>query len=169
MFQDEARFGRISQPISCWAPIPFRPMIPLALVREFRYIYATVSPWDGRLTFMVTEKMNTINMNLHLHQLSKRFRTSFIVLLLDGASSHRSKELIIPDNISIIYLPPYSPELNPTEQIWRILRTTYFGNRYFDTLEATIIHAKNSLISMARNKKAIVKLTNWPWIKKLFV
>ncbi len=59
MFQDEARFGRMSDPRSCWAPTPYRPVVNLALIREFRYEYASVSPWDGCLDFMTTEKMNT--------------------------------------------------------------------------------------------------------------
>ena len=58
MFQDEARFGRMSDPRSCWAPAPHRPVVGLALVREFRYEYAAVSPWDGGLDFMTVEKMN---------------------------------------------------------------------------------------------------------------
>ena len=55
MFQDEARFGQMSDPRSCWAPAPHRPVVNLALVREFRYEYAAVSPWDGCLDFMTTE------------------------------------------------------------------------------------------------------------------
>ena len=54
MFQDEARFGRMSDPRSCWAPAPHRPVVGLALVREFRYEYAAVSPWDGGLDFSFT-------------------------------------------------------------------------------------------------------------------
>jgi len=49
MFQDEARLGRMSDPRSCWAPAPLRPMVNLALVREFKYEYATVSPWGRGL------------------------------------------------------------------------------------------------------------------------
>ena len=71
MFQDEARFGRMSDPRSCWAPAPQRPMVNLALVREFRYEYAAVSPWDGALDYMTSEKMNTDNMSLFLNQVSK--------------------------------------------------------------------------------------------------
>jgi hypothetical protein len=63
MFQDEARFGRISDPRSCWAPAPHRPVVNLALIREFRYEYTAVSPWDGCLDFMTAEKMNTENMS----------------------------------------------------------------------------------------------------------
>lgn len=52
MFQDEARFGRMSDPRSCWAPAPHRPVVNLAMIREFRYEYAAVSPWDGCLDFI---------------------------------------------------------------------------------------------------------------------
>ena len=117
MFQDEARFGRMSDPRSCWAPAPHRPVVNLALVREFRYEYAAVSPWDGGLDFMTAEKMNTGNMSRFLDQVSKAHQDQFIVMVVDGASSHKSKELEIPKNVSFIRLPPYSPELNPAEQI----------------------------------------------------
>jgi len=95
MFQDEARFGRISDPRSCWAPAPHRPVVNLALVREFRYEYAAVSPWDGCLDFMTAEKMNTGNMSRFLEQVSAAHEDEFILMVLDGASSHKSKELNI--------------------------------------------------------------------------
>ncbi len=80
MFQDEARFGRMSDPRSCWAPSPYRPVVNLALVREFRYEYAAVSPWDGDIDFMTTEKMNTENMSLFLEQVSMAHSEEFIVM-----------------------------------------------------------------------------------------
>ena len=88
MFQDEARFGRMSDPRSCWAPAPHRPVVNLALVREFRYEYAAVSPWDGCLNFMTTEKMNTENMTLFLSQVNAAHKEDFIVMVLaySGAS-----------------------------------------------------------------------------------
>ena len=55
-FQDEARFGRMSDPNSCWVPAPLRPMVNLALVREFKYEYAAVSPWDGALDYMTARQ-----------------------------------------------------------------------------------------------------------------
>ena len=126
----------MSDPRSCWAPAPYRPVVNLALIREFRYEYATVSPGDGRLDFMTTEKMNTENMSRFLGQVSKAHNGEFIVMIVDGASSNRSKELVIPENMVLIGLPPYSPELNPAEQIWNILRRKYFANRVFESLEA---------------------------------
>ena len=167
MFQDEARFGRISDPRSCWAPVPHRPVVNLSLVREFRYEYAAVSPWDGCLDFMTAEKMNTENMSCFLEQVSAAHEDEFILMVLDGASSHKSKELNIPKNMSLIKLPPYSPELNPAEQIWNILRHDYFANRVFDSLDAATSQAELGLTEMAANKLTIRQLTNWPWISAI--
>lgn len=167
MFQDEARFGRMSDPRACWAPAPFRPLVNLALVREFRYEYAAVSPWDGCLDYMTAEKMNTENMSRFLDQISEAHKDEFIVMVLDGASSHKSKELKIPKNVSFIRLPPYSPELNPAEQIWNVLRKNYFANRVFDSLAAAIEQSESGLAAMAANKSALRQLTNWPWISAI--
>jgi transposase len=112
--------------------------------------------------------MNTTNMNSHLRQISRNKRDYFVVMVLDGASSHGSKSLVIPENIALISLPPYSPELNPTEQIWRVLRKKEFYNIHFNHLDEAIEAARRGLRSLASNKSAIIKLCNWPWIKNIF-
>ena len=167
MFQDEARFGRMSDPRACWAPAPHRPTVSLALVREFAYEYAAVSPGDGALDHMTCEKMNTDNMNRFLGQISKKYCEEFIVIVLDGASSHKSKDLMVPENVSCVLLPPYSPELNPAEQIWNMLRRDYFANRVFDSLAAAIKQAEKGLATMASDKIAMKSLSNWPWINAI--
>jgi transposase len=166
MFQDEARFGRMSDPRSCWAPTPARPVVNLALIREFKYEYAAVSPWDGALDYMTSEKMNTESMSRFLEQVSKTHQDDFIVMVLDGASSHKSKDLNIPENIALVLLPPYSPELNPAEQIWNSLRKNYFANKVFDSLDAATQQAERGLSEMASNRDAMMSLTNWPWINR---
>lgn len=105
IFQDEARFERMSSSKSCWAPSPLRPMVSLALVREFNYIYGAISPWDGRLDYMIKEKMNTENMNLFLSQVKRAHQRDFVIMVVDGASSHRSKDLKIPKHMTLITLP----------------------------------------------------------------
>lgn len=165
MFQDEARFGRITDPRSCWAPAPFRPVINLALIREYVYEYAAVSPQDGALDFMTSETMNTENMNRFLLQVREAHPTDFIVMVLDGASSHKSKDLKIPDHMSLILLPPYSPELNPAERLWNILRRDFFANRVFDSLKKAVENAEKGLSVLASNKEALSSLTYWPWIR----
>jgi hypothetical protein len=85
-------------------------------------------------------------------------------MVLDGASSHKCKELNIPENITLVFLPPYSPELNPAELIWSMLRRNYFANRVFDSLNAATFQAENGLNRMSSDKKGLQSLTNWPWI-----
>ncbi|MDD5095828.1 MAG: IS630 family transposase [Dehalococcoidia bacterium] len=167
MFQDEARFGRMSDPRACWAPAPIRPMVKMALVREFRYEYAAVSPWDGALDYMTLEKMNTENMSRFLNQVHQNHPEDFMIMVLDGASSHRGKELIVPENISLVFMPPYSPELNPAEQIWNRLRKNYFANKVFHSLDAVTQQAEQGLFEMASDKNAVMSLTYWPWIKSI--
>jgi len=167
MFQDEARFGRMSDPRACWAPAPHRPVVDLALIREFRYEYAAISPWDGSLDFMTCEKMNTESMSCFLKQVSESHHNDFMVMVLDGASSHKSKDLKIPENVALILLPPYSPELNPAEQIWNMLRRNYFANRVFDSLDAATQQAEYGLAQMASDKPIMKSLSNWPWINAI--
>ncbi len=167
MFQDEARFGRMSGPRACWAPAPLRPMVKLALVREFRYEYAAVSPWDGDLDYMTFEKMNTESMSRFLEHVRNAHEADFIVMVLDGASSHKSKDLKVPDNVELVLLPPYSPELNPAEQIWNGLRKNYFANKVFDSLNAATQQAERGLSETAADKNAVMSLTNWLWINSI--
>lgn len=169
MFQDEARFGRMSDPRACWAPSPYRPVVSLALVREFKYEYAAVSPWDGDIDHITREKMNTESMSCFLKQVSKAHPDEFNVMIVDGASSHKGKELKIPKNMALVFLPPYSPELNPAEQLWNKLRRDYFANRVFDSLDAAIGQAERGLIAMAKNKEAVRNLTNWHWISAVLI
>jgi transposase len=166
MFQDEARFGRMSDPRSCWSPAPVRPLVTQALVREYRYEYAAIAPQTGRLDFMTADKMNTEIMTKFLRQVSRSHWNKFIIMVIDGASSHKSNSLVIPKNVSLIILPPYSPELNPSERIWNLLRRDYFANRYFPTLNDAIDQAEKGLRNFQKNKFAMKPLTFWPWLSK---
>lgn len=75
--------------------------------------------------------------------------------------------MIVPKNIGLIQFPPYSPELNPVEQIWRLLRGKYYANRSFNTLSEAISQADKGLCEVASDKKAISRLTNWPCISDI--
>ncbi len=142
-------------------------MVGLALIREFKYEYAAVSPWSGELDYMTSEKMNTETMSRFLKQVSETHDEDFIVMVLDGAPSHRGKELEVPENIALVFLPPYSPELNPAEQIWNVLRRDYFANKVFDSLNVATLQAERGLANMASNREALKSLTNWPWISAI--
>ena len=116
---------------------------------------------------MTSEKMNTDNMSRFLAQVSKAHCQEFMVMVLDGASSHKCKDLVVPENITLVFLPPYSPELNPAELIWNELRRNYFVNKVFDSLNAATLQAENGLARMSFDFKALKILTNWPWISAI--
>ncbi len=113
MFQDDARFGRLVRIRRCWAPMPDRPIVNTGYVREFVYVYGAVSPLEGERDWMICPKMNTERMGDYLAQVAGAHPTEFIVMVIDGASSHVAKVLVVPDNIRVLRLPPSSPALNP--------------------------------------------------------
>lgn len=94
---------------------------------------------------MVAPYLNTDTMNLFLEQMSQSLlENEHAILVLDQAGYHKSKRLRELDNITLLYLPPYSPELNPIEQLWHYLRDHYWSNRYYPDytkLEETAIES----------------------------
>ena len=118
MFADEARFGRINRPRPCWAPIGTRPEVASQLIREYIYLYGAVSPKDGTCVYLIMPRSDTECFQAFLNVLSRKFARQDILLVLDGAPNHRCSGLVLPGNISLLFLPPYSPELNPKENLW---------------------------------------------------
>jgi hypothetical protein len=118
MFQDEAQIGRMVRIRRCWSPAPLRPSVSNGYERQFVYVYAAVSAIEGEMDWMISQKMNTEHMSAFLSQVIAAHPEGFIVMVLDGASSHKAKELQRPENIRLVGLPPYSPELNPQEHVW---------------------------------------------------
>ncbi len=110
----------------CWAPAPLRPTVPNGYERQFVYVYGAISPLQGELDWKICPEMNTQRMNEFLLQVSQAHPDDFVVKILDGASSHKSQELRVPDNIRLRRLPGYSPELNPPEHVWDELRENEF-------------------------------------------
>lgn len=164
MFQDEARFGRLSDPRRCWAPAPLRPTVPLALVRQYTYAYGAVTPKDGALDWMLAPKMDTTSMSVFLGHVSQRHPDDFVVMILDGAPSHRSQHLRVPKNMALVRLPAYSPELNPVEHLWDELREKEFANRVFDSLGAAIAQVARGLKRLENAPHTLCSLTGWKWI-----
>ncbi|MFW6152482.1 MAG: transposase [Verrucomicrobiota bacterium] len=156
MFQDEARFGRLSLPQRCWAPAPLRPVVVQGVVREYSYAYAALAPMSGDLDWMMAPSMNTIEMGAFLRHVGKRHSDQFVVMVLDGAPSHRSLQLPVPDNMALVRLPPYSPELNPVEHLWDEIREKRFANRVFDSMGAVIAQALLSISSSREDATSCV-------------
>lgn len=161
-FQDEARFGRMVRPKRCWAPAPLRPVIGNSYEREFVYVYGAVSPLEGELDWRLSREMNTAQMAEFLVQVSRAHPTELILMVLDGASSHKAKDLTIPHNIRLLALPPYAPQLNPQEHVWDESREKEFPNRVFSHLDGVIRQLEQGLPRMAADAESLRGLTACP-------
>lgn len=161
MFQDEAGFGRINKPKRCWAPKGMRPCVPCHHIREYRYAYGAVEPATGDSFFLVLPYANTVCMELFLSELSKAFQDEMIFLAVDRASWHVTEKLSLPDNIRLHYLLPYTPEMNPIEQIWKEIRKLGFKNESFDTLEKVVDRLCDTLVSLTNSTIKSITGRNW--------
>jgi len=92
------------------------------------------------------------------------YRKALSVLLSMVRHLIEARILWYRKGVTLVRLPHYSPELNPAEQIWNILRRNYFANWVFDSLDTATAQAEFGLTEMATNEKAVYRLTNWPWI-----
>jgi hypothetical protein len=116
-------------------------VVPLQNEYEWVYLYGAVNPQTGESCARVLPWVNTEMMQIHLDAISEQVGPKrHVVLVLDNAGWHGSNRIDLPENISLLPLPPYSPELNPIERLWHWLKDHEFSNRvypdYDDLLEA---------------------------------
>jgi transposase len=130
---DEARFGQRGTNTRVWARRGSRPTAVRQTRYEWVYLYAAVEPASGASVALQAPNIDTGTMNQFLKMLAKELKPSeHAVLIMDQAGWHKSKKLQVPENIWILFLPPYSPELNPVERLWAYLRSHYLANRVYD-------------------------------------
>ena len=166
MFQDEAGFGRINKPKYCWCKKGMRPSVPCHHIREYRYTYGAVEPRTGEAFFLIMPYCNTDCMTVFLKQLSDSYPKDKIVLVCDGAAWHKSKGLSISHNIRLVFIPPYTPEMNPIEQIWREIRTQGFRNEIFASLDKVVDRLCETIQNLT--KDTIKSITGRNWLLSVF-
>jgi transposase len=133
--QDEARVGQHGTLTRVWAETGTRPRVMQDFRFESAYIFGAICPAEQKSSALIFTSVGAEEMGLHLHEVSKTAGiNTHIVMIMDRAPWHKS--VVVPDNISIMFLPPYSPELNPVEQVWDYLRSNYFSNRCYETIES---------------------------------
>jgi len=167
MFCDESSFGMISDNGRCWAPPGIRPHVPRHFIRNYTYDYCAVSPHDGEMVSLILPYENHQMMSMFLSEVASRFSDEHVAMFMDQAGWHISKDLKVPENMSISLLPPYSPELNPTEHIWDELEEKWFVNRFFRNFEDMEDQLCRGLKSLEDNPKKVQKLTGFPWITRI--
>lgn len=135
VFFDEGRFGLQPTTSLLWAQKGQVPNVEIKQGYKYFYIYSSVSPFGGEDFTLFLPWVNTKVMNFYLDRLSNRFSEQEILMIMDNARWHKSKSLYTPQNITIDYLPPYSPELNPVEKLWQWFRQEVTHNWLYHGLE----------------------------------
>ena len=163
-FMDEARVGQQGTLTRLWARRGTRPRA----VRDHRYTWAwlfgAVCPERAVGAAVVLPEVNVDAMNIHLAEISRCVtQGAHAVLVLDGAGWHTSPRLRLPENISLLPLPRYAPELNPVENVWQFLRQNLLSHRAWDSYDAIVdacCHAWSTLMTMPEQ---IASITRRSW------
>ena len=167
MFQDEGRFGLLGDVRSCWAPKGIRPIVTKRQLRQYTYGFAAVSPHDGMMDSLVLPWVDAEMMSLFLRVVADRHLDESIVMVMDQAGWHIAEALEIPENMQILFLPPYSPELNPAEHLWDDLREKSFANRAFSGMKAVEDTLVQGLQRLEQNPVSTQSLTGFAWITSI--
>ena len=160
-FTDEARVGQQGTLTRIWAKRGSRPRAPRDRRYDWAYLFGAVCPDRATGAAVVMPEVNIEAMNEHLAEIGRRVATgAHAVLLLDGAGWHTSPKLRVPENISLLPLPSYSPELNPVENVWEFLRGNFLSHRVWESYDAIVdacCDAWNKLMNMPDRLASITK------------
>ena len=163
-FQDEARIGQKNGLVRQWAKRGTRPRQPADQRYESVYLFGAICPARGTGAALALPFANTNTMQMHLDEISTQVaKGSHAVLLLDRAGWHTTSKLDVPKNITPIFLPSRSPELNPVENIWQYMRANWLSNRVFDSYDAIVEAACEAWQKLIAQPKTITSIGMREW------
>ena len=164
-FQDEARVGQKGSLEYVWAPVGTRP----PMVRDNRhdsvYLFGAICHARQLGAAIIMPSVNAEAMEEHLKEISAQVAPGgHAVVVCDGAGWHQPGErLHMPDNITLLPLPPYSPELNPMENIWDYLRGNKLSQRVWDGYEAIVAACKDAWLFLIGDPDRINSIAHRAW------
>jgi len=165
-FADEARVGQQGTLTRVWAKCGSRPRAPRDRRYQSAYLFGAICPERGTGAAVIMPGVNIEAMNEHLAEISRCVSVGAIALLvLDGAGWHSSPRLTVPGNIALLPLPPYSPELNPVENVWEFLRANFLSHRVWDGYEAILEACRDAWNKLMRMPERIASLTRRAWAR----
>jgi transposase len=135
-FQDESRFGQQGTTTNVWARRGSRPTAVRQTEYQYLWVLGAVCPETGHAEGLLSPCLNTQIVNTFLEQFSRTIaEQEHAVMIWDGAGFHTSHALHVPDNVTLVQLPAYSPELNPIENLWHYLKSHFWSNRAYADYE----------------------------------
>ena len=133
-FQDESRYGLKLRAKRILTSKGIKPIQPYQHKFKNTYLYGSYSPIDGSHFTLDLPYCNTEMMQLYLNHFSLVKPNELKITIMDNAAFHHSKKLTMPKNIVPIFIPPYTPELNPAERVWQYLKDNVC-HKIFETLD----------------------------------
>lgn len=131
---------------------------------QWAYIFGAVCPARAATAALVLPFASTEAMNLHLAEIARAVTDgAHAVLVLDGAGWHGSGSLKVPDNISLLTLPPYAPELNPVENVWNYLRSNKLAITVFDAYDDIVDKCCEAWNFFAKDLASVTSVTSRSW------
>ncbi|WHP07590.1 MULTISPECIES: IS630 family transposase [Acinetobacter] len=163
-FQDETRIGQQGSLSRIWHYCGQRPRLIRQQQFLCRYIFGAICPEHGTSAGLILPQVNKVTMQLHMAEISKYVsQGKHAVVVMDGALWHQ-ESLNLP-NVSILKLPPYSPELNPMEQVWLMMKKRYLSNRCYSNIEAILDGCCQAWQGICEAVDTIKSLTQRQWAK----
>ncbi len=160
---DESRFGLLSNMRRCLTAKGVKPVVPYQHKFQNFYLFGAYSPVNGDSFTLEYPYCNATCFQSYLDLLAVHNKDEFKILLLDNGAFHHSNQLIIPKNIALLFIPPYSPELNPAECMWR-----YIKGKIANTIFENLSDLSESLSEIIKNlnNKIVQSITGWNLYKK---
>jgi transposase len=166
-FEDEARFGQQGTITRVWARRGSRPRAVRQQGRTSLYALAAVCVATGAVSALLVSGLDIAVLNAFLDQVSRELPAGVhAVLIWDGAGYHTGAKLQVPANISVILLPPYSPELNPVENLWHYLRSHHWSNRMYRDYDDLESEAAKSMGAVCLDAEKVKSICNAPYVQR---
>ena len=163
-FQDEARFGQQNTTTRIWAPTGSRPRVVKQQQFEYAHLFGAVCPATGDTEAFISPYVSKDIMRQHLMQISQKTKPGrHAVVVMDGAGWHQ--EFHGRSNVSLLKIPPYSPELNPCEQVWQYIKDKWLKNRCYSDYDDILEVATEAWTNFTTEEGRIQSLCSRDWAK----
>ncbi len=159
-FQDESRFGLLTIPRRMLTIKGVKPLVTYQHKFKNFYLFGAFSPITGTQFTLELPKCNSDWFQLYLDEFSLQDPDEFKILFLDNGAFHKAKELEIPHNIQLVFIPPYSPELNPAEKLWRYFKDR-IANEVFKTLDDLSLRLSQIIVDL--KSETIKSITSYDY------
>lgn len=158
------RLGQKNPRTRRWARRGTRPRALADLRTQSAYLFGAICPELGTGAAVIMPRADTEAMQYHLDEIGRCVAPgTHAIVILDQAGWHTTGKLRLPGNVSLLELPPKSPELNPAENVWQFLRQTKLSNRIFDGYDAIVTAACEAWNSLIADPARITSIGTRSW------